>query len=591
MKQNLLKTCVPLGTLLLLSGCIDNKYDLSDIDKTTQININDLVVPVNIDAIELSEIIKIDDDSKIKIVDLNGTEVYAVTESGDFSSDPIEIDGFESNDIHIDPTVARFDLAPTRAALVNTYNLGQFDPQTININASDVDESIIDIDAIRCEPMKIEMHFEATGFDNNTDLLFKTLSFKFLKGLTLQNLPSNYAYDPDGLLTISNVPCRRVVKNGTAIHEGVVSVTAIAVDFSKTGTKLIDHRFEYISTVELESAVMEMTINYTTTAPQLPASVEFDVNTTAENLKATHFSGQIEYKLEGDALEIDPVNLDDIPDFLNNDETNLLLANPQIYLNMNNPLAPYQLGFTTGLELASIRDGKKTDFNLDNGQLVKVGTNHGVDGPYNYVLSPSMPEQKLPGYTANLQHVGFASLSNVLSGDGLPQQIEIHLVNPGLPRQKVTDFKLFNTIPGIEGKYDFFAPLALKTGENGAVIIYRDSDTGWSDDDLDKLTIKTLNLEAKAFSDLPIGAELNVWPLDKNGNKIQGVQVTPAIVAPNSKGEPVSITVTGDIKDLDGVTYEAKVHAGSENPLSPQQTIRLENIKAKVSGYYLTDFE
>ena len=51
MKPNLLKTCVPISALLLLPGCIDKNYDLSDIDKTTQINVKDLVVPVNVEAI------------------------------------------------------------------------------------------------------------------------------------------------------------------------------------------------------------------------------------------------------------------------------------------------------------------------------------------------------------------------------------------------------------------------------------------------------------------------------------------------------------------------------------------------------------
>ncbi|MDE6836643.1 MAG: hypothetical protein K2J03_06775 [Muribaculaceae bacterium] len=72
MKPNLLKTCVPISALLLLPGCIDKNYDLSDIDKTTQINVKDLVVPVNVEAIELSNIIKLDDDSQIKITAIDG---------------------------------------------------------------------------------------------------------------------------------------------------------------------------------------------------------------------------------------------------------------------------------------------------------------------------------------------------------------------------------------------------------------------------------------------------------------------------------------------------------------------------------------
>ncbi|MDE5657722.1 MAG: hypothetical protein K2I25_01540 [Muribaculaceae bacterium] len=38
-------------TTVALTGCVDDKYDLSDIDTTAGIKVNDLVVPVNIDAV------------------------------------------------------------------------------------------------------------------------------------------------------------------------------------------------------------------------------------------------------------------------------------------------------------------------------------------------------------------------------------------------------------------------------------------------------------------------------------------------------------------------------------------------------------
>lgn len=40
--------------LLLLTSCIDDNYDLSDVDTTSRINVNDLVLPVNIDPINAS---------------------------------------------------------------------------------------------------------------------------------------------------------------------------------------------------------------------------------------------------------------------------------------------------------------------------------------------------------------------------------------------------------------------------------------------------------------------------------------------------------------------------------------------------------
>ncbi|MDE5806989.1 MAG: hypothetical protein K2H76_02650, partial [Muribaculaceae bacterium] len=354
---------------------------------------------------------------------------------------------------------------------------------------------------------------------------------------------------------------------------------------------LIDHNFVFKSDIEITDAKMELTMTYDTQAPALDNLVDFDIHTTVEDLEATYFSGIVQYKLEGDALNIDPVSLSDIPDFLSNEETDLRLANPQIYLGLNNPMAVYNLKVETGLELASVRGEEKTPFNLNAGELVKIGTNYGVNGPYNFVLSPSMPQQPLPAYAEHLTHVGFSSLSNVLAGNGLPESIEINLVNPELPEQPVSRFELNNSISGVKGTYEFLAPLALKTGENGSVIVYSKVDDGWSDDDLDKLTINTLSIDADVDSNLPLNANLTVYPIDKQGNVISNVKVTTATIAANTSGQKLSLALTGEIKELDGVKYEAVVRPGSEEALSPNQTLTLTNIRVKVSGYYLTDFD
>ena len=590
MKQTLLKTCVPLSAMVLLAGCVDDNYDLSDIDKTTQVNVKDLVVPVNLDAIELSNIIEIDDDSQIKIVNLDGKEVYAVSQTGEFNSDPIDVASFTAAQPSIEKAYATFiiDLpaqAKTRAAQTLSYHLQSSDPQNVEISASGVDESIKEITALEFNPMKIEMSLSAAGLAQTTDIKLKSIEIQFLKGLTMVNLPSSYHYNPSsGILTVDNLDCP-----GNSNHKGTITVTATALDFTKADATLRNQEFSFDSEVKLRDAHMDLVVN---DQNQLPGNdpIEFEINTTVSELHATYFSGVLEYRLEGDQLNIDPVSLSDIPDFLANDETNLRLANPQIYLNLNNPMAIYGLNFQTGLELASVRPEGRRPFELDNGELIRVTDAYGVDGPYNFVVSPSLPSEILPGYAKNIQHVQFSSLSDILAGSGLPQSIEINLLDPELPRQTVNRFQLDNSIPGVKGTYDFFAPLALKTGENGSVIVYSDSDDGWSDEDLDKLTINTLQITADAYSTLPIGAELTLYPLDKNGNVMTGVKVDHANIKANANGEQIVLTLSGEIKGLDGVKYEAVVRPGSEEALSPSQTLTLKNIKAKVSGFYLTDF-
>jgi hypothetical protein len=80
-----------------------------------------------------------------------------------------------------------------------------------------------------------------------------------------------------------------------------------------------------------------------------------------------------------------------------------------------------------------------------------------------------------------------------------------------------------------------------------------------------------------------------VYPMDKNGNRIQNVQVSPIEIPANAKAFPLDIVVTGEITDLDGIMFEAVAQPdGSETSLKPSQSISLKGIKVRVSGKYTT---
>jgi len=586
MNHILLKACVPLGVMFLFSGCIDSNYDLSDIDTTTEIKVNDLTLPVKIDPVKLSDIITIDANSKIKIVDFNGQKIYAVTEHGDISSEDITINGFTAAPPTVNPTSAVFNIisdGKRAASVTKMYDLYAFTPQDVRISAVDVDKSIHSITSILTDPIDIAVRLTTTGFDDNTSFRFPLIKFKFLKGLTLENKPANYDYDPaSGMLTITDLDCTG--------HEALIAVRATGVNFVQAGLALNGHRFDYDSKIELDEAKMELTMNMGDTPSSVPTQVSFNVATTVSGLKAIAFTGMIEYDLEGEGLDIDPVDLSDIPDFLADDQTDLRLANPQIYIGLNNPMADSGVRVQTGLRLVSVRPDSESTYDLDPGELVRVTDQYGVNGPYNFVISPSLPADPLGDYKTNLSHVGFKELSNVLSGNGLPSKIEINLVKPELPLQPVTDFRLFTTTPGVVGTYDFFAPLALKADDSPSVIVYRETKDGWNDEDVDKIAITSLTVQTDVQNDIPLDAELSIHPIDKEGNRIPGVEVSKALVAAGTQSQHVSMTAKGDIRHLDGVVFEAVVHATSEETLSPSQSLTLSGVSATVSGSYTTDF-
>jgi len=592
MNPKLIKAGILAGIPMLLTGCVDNDYDLSDIDTTSEIKINDLVLPVNIDAITLNDIFDVDDESQIKIVNINGQEFYAVTEHGEINSSSIDIPAFSSSKPDIPETNAAFKLQipdlnvrsglPASLPTVEYYyDLNNFDPQNIRIEATGIDNAVREILQLESEPTTFKVVFRETALPSYIDLHFDELKLEILKGLKFEDMPSNYAYDPDsGILTLSNIDCPD--KTVT------ITLTATGIDFTKSDTKVVDNAFTYSSYVKLINGKLKTTVNLEEAANNFTPvdMINFNVKTTVDPFMVTHFTGKIEYHLTGDGLNIAPVDLSNIPDFLGQEGTDLKLANPQIYLNLNNPVADFNLFYQTGLQLVAVRGADKTPYSPDNNGLIATEAKNA--GPYNFLLSPQLPAEPLPDYAAGLKHIPFTGLSEIISGNGLPDQIEINLVNPQLPFQTAQRFQLGgDPIPGISGTYDFIAPIALK---KGSMIIYGDTKDGWNDEDIDKMKITNLGIEADVTSTIPLEATLTAYPLDINGKRIPGVKIYSDKIPANASGTHIAIKMEGTIEHLDGVTFEACLEPGSEDSLSPSQTIRLENIRAKVSGSYATEF-
>ena len=72
---------------IVVTGCIDDNYDLSDIDTTTELQVKDLVLPLDIDEIAMENIVQIEDTGMVKVI--NGE--YVVLDSGTYKSDEIII--------------------------------------------------------------------------------------------------------------------------------------------------------------------------------------------------------------------------------------------------------------------------------------------------------------------------------------------------------------------------------------------------------------------------------------------------------------------------------------------------------------------
>lgn len=591
MHLNIKRYATSAAVLMVLSGCVDDNYDLSDIDTTTQIKVNDLVLPINIDAVTLSDIMEIDENSKIKVVKIGDSEFYALSETGSFSSDNIFVEKVTAPAPTLNPTQRNLDQviaessARRKAGAVGddyicTYKIEEMG-NDFSYHAENIDKAIEELNSAKVEPMKFKVRLDALNVDGKVEKMYFTdLKIQMPRGLDA-TVSEGGEYDAEsGVWEIKH----------KSVHGATTDavLTATGINFKALGCRIENHQLKLDGEFRVTSGLLTIEPKFVNGVPQpLPEKLTFRVSYELDDMTVTSFSGRISYQLDG--MDIDPVSLSDIPDFLAGEETILGLANPQIYLHLNNPVSDEKLECTTGLTLSAVREKSPTQyFSLTDGTL---NVPYDGGGIYNFVLAPNEQTITVPEEFANPapKFELFKDLGLLLGNPedksitGLPDQIGITLTDPCIPSSPVTDFKLGRDIPGVDGKYELMAPLTLM---DGSQIVYTDTEDGWNDEDVDALTITKLTVTALATNACPLGAVLTAWPIDKDGKRITGVELKSTTLAANTTDQELAIEMTGTITHLDGITFEARVNAGSSGEsLRPSQTITLKNIRARVSGY------
>lgn len=592
MKSIYFGTAFACSLAFVATSCIDESYDLSDIDTTTQIKVDKLTLPVNLEPVVLGDIIKVKEGDQIKEITINGNTFYGIQEEGSFNSDEIEVPSFVTNA----PTISavNVDLFPTlpktqkgrKEASIPGFALQEPIRKPIQFSANGIDKSIVNLTAIKTKDVAftLKLALSAPGVTFG-EVSLSNVTLGLPEGLNVVSAPGRYTYNATNGEIVFHDPI--VMKDGKAD----IAIVANKVDLASNPGFTFKQK-ECSMTLDTHFDVNSLSVNVNTVSGNIPSKVNLNINYSLSAINATAFSGRVQYDLSGNKLNISPIQLNDLPDFLAQDETNLILANPQIYININNPLAKEKLTFQTGIEITPFRNGvpSKSPLTLDKGIWTVDGTD--ANARYNYCLSPKMPTDIPEAFSKDLHHEPFTSLSNVVSGNGLPSKVEIKLKDPMIPETDVVDFELSRKLNAVDGKWEFLAPLALVgDGTTGSRVIYTDKVDGWGSEDLEKLTISELLIEASVDNTLPLTAKLSGYPVDKNGKRIGNANIEATVLTASTENIPVVIRLTEEISGLDGIVFTAEVTPRNDSkPLAPSQQIVLKNLKATVSGHYTTEF-
>ncbi len=546
---------------MLLTGCFDDSYDLDNIDTTMQFEINDLTLPLNLKPVQFDDMVDLTSEECIEVVDGE----YVLIKNGSFESEEINIrkihseaidDGNDDFEQHIASVI------PGVAVPFNPYDY------RFSYTYNNVDKYIKSIVSGKVD-LTLSMNFE-TLYDNGTPFAceFNNLVLKLPAGF--------YGTLSDGREIGPDSPNVITIGSATTDANGKLTISfhVTSFEFAKTGAILEGQLFNLSTSMGIQSGSFKAVDGNGN-----PGSITLDFKIS--ELDVQTFTGRVYYLVEN--LDPEDVMLNDLPDVLTNENSDVSLENPQLYVALANPLSDYDVTASTDVKISQIRpEGAE----IVTAQLAKPMVVGIQPGRQNFCLSPKKPGKYITDFE-NSTWAEMTNLGNIVSGKGLPEGLKINFIEPKMNETDVEDFHLGQNLGTVHGDYKFFAPLDLG---NGSHIYYEDEASGWGLGGGDeKMEISKLSLNADVVSSLPVAVTLKATPIDENGLVIPDVTMSTVDIPAFGKC-PIEILMTGKILNLDGMKYTLTVKAGQDaSVLRPTQSLTLNNLKIRVSGKYIVD--
>lgn len=565
---------------LMLASCVDNDYDLSkDIDLTIKVGGSNFAIPGGeTEAIPLSKILKVEDGDLVKIDPITGN--YYLLKSGEPTYTSIHVNAFSLAEPVINPVSRQLSFTPQSAPMLKSTNT--------------VLEAVLPNDQYDAGFVLsgLDLPVEVRTLSEITSKMTITIDFSYSKGIVRNLWIDDIAIKlPDYLIIKDENEAGNVmhIKN-VQIPQGTSSTFDIPVE----GLKVTPSQFDYDKhTLSMSGNVVmngKVRINSSdiinpgnvSSNPSLDFTAHVSVKDAVKNDGRIHILG-IKGKVSPDInIDIDPVELTGLPDFLTDKEVVLDASNPMVYFNVNN-----------STPVKTQVNGTFTSWYADGSAPVNVDfPQFDINAQSNtlFCLSPSTPSNK------DAEHIVVENLPRLI--DKIPTEIRIKAEAVAADEESQITLGSDYTITT---EYEVNVPFQF--GSN-LKIVYNDTIGNWHDD-IEKYEFSRINATATVVNNIPLDVVVSAIALgetEPQGNRPELDGITANVKVPaqgdnntihaNSSADiviEITETVPGTVKQLDGLILRIEATGSNTTPaenryLNKNQTIQLKEVKLKVPG-------
>lgn len=561
--------------LIGLNSClkVDETYDLEkDFDMTITVG-GDLTIPgSSTEDIKLGDLLDLEDNEVIKSDPSTGD--YSLIQNGETNRNDVEVPG-----VSIDDMNGKFEGVEFNKYVDynSTGNIGELPPITfdegirIKIEKNDVTSDIRNIISAETSCVNTYLKFSKSGIPFDAVI------------------NDGYTIEFPSYITVVSEDYNWVVENGNKLvlnKEGGLEITDdTKIHFQLTNIKFNgqDAQFNYNDNGEDQSSIVlggSVNLDGSITASVndfTSGNITLEVNIFSDSMTLNSVTGIVDPEVK---IEVNPIYINDLPDFLAENNVVLDLTDPRIFITVEHD-SPISVDMNAKLE--SYKNGVKTGVaTLENVNIPRANEGETL----NYVMCLNQIKEGW-NETEGVMYVKVNGLSGLIKN--IPDEITIPTIETSVVQEEVT------IEPG--RKYNFITDYKVDTPlQFGAEtnIEYTENLDGW-DADLEDLEFNSVEASMTVTNAIPLGISLTGVAIDKNGDPLENVTVSlnmniPAGSRETPAKQDVKFTITtqdGSIKGLDGIKLTV-IASASENTstetLNENQFMRFDNIKLGLKG-------